>query len=76
MLPFALAVTAIGLFVICCSIFNWEFFFQLSKVKRMSEAIGRNTARMFYGIIGFAIALFGILGATGAIDIVQVMMRR
>ncbi|MBP7176300.1 MAG: immunity 17 family protein [Thermoclostridium sp.] len=46
-----------GLFCIVSSICNWNFFFENRKAYIFVKLLGRNGARIFYGILGIALAV-------------------
>jgi hypothetical protein len=50
---------AAGVFVIAAAIFDWDWFFNNYKAKFFVDALGRNGARMFYGVLGVAILFLG-----------------
>ncbi|MFA5659413.1 MAG: immunity 17 family protein [Oscillospiraceae bacterium] len=56
-----------GVFTIAAGIFNWEWFFAHRKARFFVNAFGRNGARIFYGILGAAIAVLGVLTLTGIV---------
>ncbi len=58
-----------GLFSLIASIKDWDFFFRGSKARWIVNVIGRNVARMFYGILGFALIIVGVLAFFGRIDL-------
>ncbi len=60
---------ASGLFSLIASIKNWNFFFQGFKTRWITSIIGRNGARIFYGILGIAIIIVGLLAFIGRIDL-------
>lgn len=50
-----------GLFSIAGAVFNWDFFFDSSKARVFVRLFGRTGARIFYGILGIAIIVIGIM---------------
>jgi hypothetical protein len=50
-----LMLAALGAFALSGAVFNWDFFMDSKKGARMSKFMGRNGARVFYGLIGLAI---------------------
>ncbi len=57
-----------GAFSLLGAIFDWDFFFNSYKARRMVNLIGRTAARIFYAIVG--IFLIG-LGICVALSIIQ-----
>ena len=49
-----------GLFSILGAIKNWNFFMNNRKAYIWVKLFGRNGARIFYGILGFVIAIIGL----------------
>lgn len=54
---------AAGIFSICGAIFNWEWYFNHWKARRMEELFGRTGARVMYILIG----IFAVVGGIGTI---------
>lgn len=50
-----------GLFSIAGAVFNWDFFFSNRKARVFVRLLGRTGARIFYGILGIAIIVMGIM---------------
>ncbi len=59
----------IGLFASVASIANWDFFFESRKAQFIVKFMGRNGARIFYGLLGGAIFSLGFLALIGAINL-------
>ena len=57
-----------GLFAICGSAFDWDFFFNSRKAQFFVSAFGRNGARVFYALLGVAIVVLSTLLMTGALE--------
>ncbi|MGN1416446.1 MAG: Imm17 family immunity protein [Oscillospiraceae bacterium] len=53
-----------GLFSIAGAVFDWDFFFSNSKARVFVRLLGRTGARIFYGILGIAIIIMGIMVVT------------
>ena len=49
-----------GLFSILAAVKNWDFFMNNRKAYIWVKLFGRNGARIFYGILGFVIAIIGL----------------
>ncbi len=58
-----------GLFSLIASIKEWEFFFNAHKASWIENLIGRSGARIFYGILGIALIIVGLLSFTGTVDL-------
>ncbi len=56
-----IVLIAAGIFSICGSIFNWEWYFSHWKARHMVDLFGRTGARVIYGLIGL-IAMAGGVG--------------
>ncbi len=48
-----------GLFSIAASLLNWDFFFDNRKASFMIKILGRNGARIFYGLLGLFLLFMG-----------------
>ncbi len=58
---------AIGLFSLLGGAFGWSFFMQNRRAQMMSSLLGETGARVFYCLLGLAIAGFGVAGVLGAV---------
>jgi predicted small integral membrane protein len=67
--PFGLIIVAAGAFSMLGAICDWEWFMNARKARFMVTILTRNGARVFYGVLGLALVVLGILGATGIIDL-------
>jgi len=47
-----LTIILCGIFCICASYFDWDFFFNNYKARPFIKLFGRNGARLFYLILG------------------------
>ena len=63
--PFGLLIVGAGIFSICGAAFDWDFFINSRKAQFFVAILGRNGARIFYGILGLAIAVMGTLVTLG-----------
>ena len=63
--PIGLVLVAGGIFSICGAVFDWEFFINSRKARFFVAIFGRTGARVFYGILGLVIVVFGSLIALG-----------
>lgn len=54
---------ALGLFTIAGAFFNWEWFMNSRKARPIVRLITRTGARIFYGILGLALTVLGVLFA-------------
>ena len=64
-----LLFVGIGLFTIAGAWFDWDWFMNARKARFMVKILTRNGARIFYGCLGIALLVFGILGTFGIIDL-------
>lgn len=62
-----LIFSACGVFAICASVFDWDFFMNHRKAQFFVNTIGRTGARIFYFILGVALLALGILMAAGIV---------
>jgi len=62
-----LILIAAGLFSAAGGIFNWNWFMGARKAEFFVKTLGRDGARIFYGALGGAIAIVGILMLVGVI---------
>jgi Immunity protein 17 len=59
----------IGLFVICAAIYNWDWFMESGKNAFLSQLLGgRPGIRIFFLVLGLAIAAWGFLDVFGILD--------
>jgi hypothetical protein len=63
--PAGFFLVAAGIFSICGAVFDWDWFINSRKAQFFVSIFGRNGARIFYGILGTAIAVMGALLAFG-----------
>ncbi len=59
---------AIGLFALCASVLDWDFFLNARKARAFVALLGRTGARVFYGLLGTTLVVLGYLMATGVIQ--------
>lgn len=55
------AFVLIGLFALLASIGNWEWFFNTRNARLVSQNAGRTRARTYYGALGIALIVTGVL---------------
>ena len=65
--PVGLIFVAIGIFAICGAALDWEWFMNHRKARFMTAIFGRSGARIFYGLLGSGLSVFGVLFALGII---------
>lgn len=51
---------AAGIVSILAAIFNWEWFFTAQNTQAIVRNVGRQRARLFYGILGFILISMSI----------------
>ncbi|QWX84602.1 immunity 17 family protein [Cellulophaga sp. HaHaR_3_176] len=66
---FGLVFIASGLFSLIASIKDWNFFFGSIKARLLVSIVGRNGARILFGVLGFVIIIVGILSILGKVDL-------
>lgn len=62
------AIVAAGAFSLSGAVFDWEWFMNHRKARPFVEAFGRESARMLYGFLGFALIAFGLMKASGVLQ--------
>ena len=65
--PRGLIIVAIGAFSITGAVCNWDWFMNARKARFMVRILTRNGARIFYGLLGVALVVLGVLMTTGVI---------
>lgn len=65
--PSGIIIVAAGLFSFAAGLFNWQWFMNARKVRAMARLIGPAGVRVFYMILGLAIAVYGVLLASGMV---------
>jgi len=63
-----LILLAVGVFSFMGGAMDWEWFMANRKARPLAGIIGRTGARIFYGLLGLAMAIAGALVAVGVID--------
>ena len=66
--PIGLVFVAAGAFSMAGAICNWDWFINSRKAKLLVKLLTRNGARIFYGILGLAIVVLGVLATMGIVD--------
>ena len=66
-MPFLLV--GIGLFSILGGVMNWEWYMNNRRAQGIIKLFGRSGARIFYVLLGLALAGVGGAQATGVIDL-------
>ncbi len=61
-------IVGAGVFSICGAVLDWEFFMGSRKAQFFVNLIGRNGARWFYGLLGAALVIVGVLVSMGYIE--------
>ena len=61
-------LAACGAFAISGAVFDWEWFMNHRKAQFFVRLFGRTGTRIFYGILGAALVVLGVLIATGIIQ--------
>ena len=61
----------VALFSLLASVFNWGFFFNSRKSRFIVEILGRNGARIFYGILGICLIGVSFAGMLGYINLAK-----
>lgn len=66
---YGLLFVAIGVFALCGSGFDWEWFMNGRKARFFVRIFGRNGARVFYGILGVGFVIAGVLAMLGVVEL-------
>ena len=56
---------AAGVFALCGAGFQWNWFMNHRKARFITSIAGRTGARIFYGVLGMVLVVFGTLVAAG-----------
>jgi hypothetical protein len=67
--PLGLIFIAAGAFSMLGAVCNWDWFMNARKARFVMKILTRKGARIFYAALGLAIAVLGLLGTMGIIDI-------
>ena len=54
-------ILLVGLFVMASAVKNWDWYFNHRRACFIAMIFGRQGARIFYGIIGVVLVLFGVM---------------
>jgi hypothetical protein len=65
--PFGLLIVAAGVFTIAGGLRDWPWFWNNSRARFMTTILTRTGARIFYVVIGTALAGFGLWMAVSAV---------
>jgi hypothetical protein len=65
--PVGLLISAIGALLFFAARSEWSWFWGHYKARFIVRIMGQQGARMFYGMIGVALIVLGILIATGVL---------
>ena len=60
-------MAAAGLFVLAGSLFNWDWYWERRRTRVWVDLFGRTGARLFYGVVGLAVLVWGSLMVAGVI---------
>jgi len=60
-----LFIIVIGIYALLATIFEWKWFFNSRKAKRMVKLISYKGARSFYGVIGMILIGAGLVVLIG-----------
>jgi hypothetical protein len=62
-------IVAAGLFSVCGAVWNWDWFINSRKARGIVALCGRNGARVFYGLLGTAMSVLGLLVILDVVDV-------
>lgn len=63
--PVGLILVAAGIFSITGAAFDWDWFINSRKAQFWVAILGRNGARVFYGVLGAVMTIVGVLWTFG-----------
>lgn len=58
---FWIAIACAGAFSIAGALFNWSWFMNNARARGIVDLLGREGARIFYGLLGIFLLILGIL---------------
>lgn len=58
-------LVAVGMFAAGSAACDWAWFMEHPKVQLVVSVLGRGGARVFYGVLGAALVIVGVLLASG-----------
>ena len=61
-------IVGCGAFAVCGAALDWDWFMSNRKAQFFLRLFGRTGTRAFYGLLGAALIVLGILMATGIIQ--------
>lgn len=64
---FWMAIACAGIFSIAGALFNWDWFMNNTRARGIVSLLGREGARIFYGLIGTFLLILGILMTLGGL---------
>jgi hypothetical protein len=67
--PYGLIFLVGGGVAIAGAVGDWHRLMNTRTVRFMVAALSRNGARVLYGVLGLVLSVFGLLAATGRLDI-------
>lgn len=60
---FWIAIACAGVFSIAGALFNWSWFMNSTRARGIVDLLGREGARIFYGLLGVSLLILSILMA-------------
>lgn len=61
-------IGACGVFSLCGAVLDWDWFMNSRKARFFVSVFGRDGARVFYGLMGAALVVLGVLLGSGVIE--------
>ena len=65
--PFGFLFVGMGLFSVVAALVDWDLFMSNRKAQLVVGLFGRQGARIFYGLLGSALAVLGVLIVSGIV---------
>lgn len=61
-------IAGCGAFAICGAVLDWEWFMNHRKAQALVRILGRGGTRLFYGLLGTALVVLGVLMGLGIVQ--------
>ena len=58
---FGLLAVGLGVFWFCAAVFDWSWFWERGRQGWAADLLGRDVARVLYGLLGAAVIVLGVM---------------